>query len=317
MNESNSIRLSRDRACASLRALIVGAAFLAACRKTPPAPPSEPVSEEKRTPVVYDKFRALIKSKGLSPEREKWALEQADDMERQGEQGVLDRKELVTPAPPGFKPEAALRKIRLTLTLEKSMIRRGDAPRFRLEMTNVGSESIRYGEIHGSFFKFGVLSMSRDMQFILIPPGGKEIQLYTGALGSGTAQEVFFPADWSEEKKARAAKEMNSRSKAEESLSVELVPGETLRTRGDVTGDLFRTLAAQMDFSAVGTYRIRVKFDDRLSPLTEGYIEKILALSKKRGSGTSRAEIVKDHERWAANALGPVESDEVRFEVVP
>lgn len=320
MNKTISVDRSFNpgRPRGHLLVLATGFACLLACRKTPPAP-VEPATSPIAAPATAGSFREFIKTKGLSPEQEKAALQNADDMERAIDQDALDKKELVSPAPPGFKPEAARRKIRLTIVLEKPMIRRGAAPRLRVEMTNVGSESLRIGEIHGSFFKFGVLSMSRDMKFLLTPPDGKEINLYTAALGSGSPREIEFPSDWSEARKSRAAEEMNRRAKSGSALSVELLPGETLRTRGDAAGDPFRTLAAQVDFSALGSYRIRVKYDDRRAPPTERYIQEMAELAKKSGRGiyATRAEIEKDHQRWAAAALGPAESNEAHFEVVP
>lgn len=250
-------------------------------------------------------MRELIKSKGLTPEREKALLLRVDDDERRIKQGEIDHKELVTPAPPGFKPEAAKRKIRLTLTLEKAMLRKRESPRFLLEMTNIGSEPIHYLETGRSFFKSGVLSQSNDIQFILIPPSGKEVELDTGLpTGSIPATEIDFPSDWSRQRKERAVSEMNSRAKAAHGLSIVLKPGETLRTRGDTPTDQFRTLRAQTDFGSQGPYRIRAEFNSN-------YLLKRIMPWMSRASKNAALKLRED------DSMGRIESNEIQFEVLP
>lgn len=285
-----------------LRVVTIGIFILAGCRQSPPTNPTDSTSHSQEMPSKFEGFKEFIKKKGLSPEREKAALESVDEMRRQDDQSALDRQELIRPAKPGFSPANAKHKIQLVLTLEKSMIRRGENPRFRLELTNVGRETFHYSEIHGSFFKTGVISMSRDLQFNLKNPSGKEKLLITAAMGSGSPQEIFFPADWSEERKSHSVAEFNRRAKADSELSVDLLPGETLHTRGESRGDPFRSLISNGDYTQPGTYRIRVSFESDF----------VLKQIKPWMSAKQQAIVQK---RRAAESMPPTHSNEVVFEV--
>ncbi|MEK9144178.1 MAG: hypothetical protein AAB339_01055, partial [Elusimicrobiota bacterium] len=67
-----------------------------------------------------------------------------------------DRKELVRPAPPGFKPEAVDRKVKLTLIPRETSIRTGEEFWYALELQNLGREPMDYWEVPGSFMKDGL-----------------------------------------------------------------------------------------------------------------------------------------------------------------
>jgi len=58
-------------------------------------------------------------------------------------QADQDRKTLVRPAPNGFKPDPADKKIRLNLIPQKTLIRKADFLWFILELQNIGSKPIR------------------------------------------------------------------------------------------------------------------------------------------------------------------------------
>ena len=227
-------------------------------------------------------------------------------------QAVIDQQTMVTPAPAGFHPEPDARKIRLTLILEKSMIRRGERPRFRLEMTNVGREPIKYSDLHDSFFKSGYLDSTDKIRFQLTDPLGRKSRLSSPmVLGSFRPEEIKFPPGMTDADKAKWAENINRRSQGSSHLNVTLAPGETLRSYGDGYSPRvpFLTLTSAVKFDTPGAYKIQVEFDDRPPPLTDRYIKNSLGFS-------TLEETRRSHERMMKEALGPVTSNGVSFEVM-
>lgn len=220
----------------------------------------------------------------------------------------INQRTMVLPAPVGFKSEPVARKVRLTLTLEKEKIRAGENPRFRLELTNVGQEQIDYQEHQSSIFKGGSIGYSmRTIHFYLTDRLGKRLDLFP-ALGRGRATPMreYITTPTSDKEML----ESNAMSAASTSFRVKLRPGETLRSLGDgdTAQEPFRTLRVEEGYGKPGTYRLQVELDDRPRPLSPGYIKAALTYS-------TLDKIHQNHERRLKDALGPLSSNSVAFEV--
>jgi hypothetical protein len=222
---------------------------------------------------------------------------------------ALNQRIMVIPAPADFRPESVARKVRLNLILEKATIRAGENPRFRLELTNVGRETIDYQEYESSIFKWGsILHSIRTIRFYLTDQVGKRLKLRTD-LYHGQASPVQNHTATPESEKEM--QEINALGQASTTFRVKLRPGDTLRSLGD--GDSaqepFRTLFVQGGFKKPGVYQLQVELDDRPKPLNKHYIEYALKFS-------SLDEIKKTQEREFKEALGPLSSN-VTLEVLP
>ena len=235
------------------------------------------------------------------------------------EQAEFYRRTMVTPAPVDFKPEPTARKIRLRIVVEKSKIRLGGYPRFRLEMTNVGRDTIDYEEYRSSLFVKDAGSEDSTVMrlYITDPRGNRE-----NAIGdrwvdetspSSTSNEMrYLPDSMPKADKAKWFAETAARSRASTHFQVRLMPGETLHSIGDDASprENFRTLRTEHHYDMPGTYQLQAELDDRPEPLDEYFIEANLR------SGSTLEEIHKDHDRWMNDALGPVSSNVVSYEVV-
>lgn len=166
------------------------------------------------------------------------------DAKIDAEQKLADehQRSMVSPAPAGFKPEPAARRVRLRLVLEKKRVHSGSFPRFRLELRNVGREPIDYREYAASIFvKHGRIINSPTITFYLTDKLNRRKKL----------MPVVFHSSGS-----RASST---------SFNVRLRPGETLHSIGDddnPTGN-FKTLDAKGADNAPGVYRLHVELDDR------------------------------------------------------
>lgn len=210
---------------------------------------------------------------------------------------------MVQPAPPGFTPEPVARKIRLRLFLEKTKIRVGESPRFRLEMMNVGREPIEYIEYDSSVFRWGGLLHSiKTIKFLLTDSSGRTHRLEP-ALGGRPEPLKRMSAPFTAEQQAE--------STASTTFRARIGPGETLRSLGDGNSpaEPFRTMVVRDEFKTPGRYRIRVELDDRPEPLTESFIK---LASSFQSPETTR----KEHAQLVADALGPVATETVILEVV-
>ena len=96
-----------------------------------------------------------------------WAAPPTDE-----ELEAEDRKELVTPAPPDFKPEDQGKKLKLTLIPRDAEIHRGEAFWFRLEVQNIGRTPVPLNA-EWSFFKIGY-GEALEYRFLVTPPKGVE-----------------------------------------------------------------------------------------------------------------------------------------------
>lgn len=227
---------------------------------------------------------------------------------------AINHEMMVIPAPANFRPEPVARKIRLRLTLENTIIHQGQRLRFRLEMTNVGREAIVYSPLDASIFRSGSLLHTRNIHFMITNFQKEKSELQAPLpLDSSRPTEIAYPNGVTDAEKESLAEEANARSEAGSDFEVKLMPGETLRSLGD--GDSarapYRTLVTARDnpFDKPGTYQLQVELDDRPSALTKAFIDASVR------SGTSLEDLQKSQEREMKDALGPVSSNPVNFQV--
>lgn len=328
--------ISRDRRGLGL---ILGVILAVACGKKPKAPPGtssapvpnltmpiprpKPPGPDAGSSEMRDaEIQALIKRRYASdPAEMKAMLEEAETLNARGDaEGLLAEqihRIMVDPAPVDFKPEKARRKIRLKLILESSRISRGGRPRFRLELTNVGSDPIEYRENQPSVFVKGgsLLDSSRTIHFFLTGPHGKRFELMyrrppRSLQTNRSSPLVLSPAGMTEAEKKDWFIKTNAMSQARSSFSVRLLPGETLHSLGDddSLGGNYKTLFTTTDFNEAGAYNLQVRLDDRPRPLTLAEIKDALNFSTPE-------ETRRFHDEQLANALGPAVSNECVFEV--
>lgn len=276
--------------------LIATFALFAACKKAPSPAQVEQPGAPVSLPMPPD--RAAPQDEAHAQMKKLDALVDADV--RHAER---NRRLMVTPAPTDFQPEAVTRKIRLTLALEKTKLRVGENPRYRLELTNVGRETINYIEYDSSVFRWGGLFDSvKTIKFLLTDKAGKRRRLRP-SLAVGRAQPFTARA-------GPLSAEEEADSKASTTFEVKLLPGETLRSFGDGNSptEPFRTMLDRKGFNVPGLYRIHVELDDRPDPLTDSFI-------KLTSKFQTEAETRKFHAKQVADALGPVSSNIVILEI--
>lgn len=265
------------------------------CKKTPSPSTSKPEPTASLTMPAGTSEKAAIPV----ARKELDAVVDAD-------QRLADKNRLlmISPARADFKPEPVARKIRLNLVLEKIRIKTGEIPRFRLELTNVGRESINYVEYASSVFRWGGLFDSiTTIKFMMIAEDGKRRRLQP-SLALGRAQPVT-------PRNGPFSPEEEAASKASTTFQVKIQSGETLRSLGD--GDSatepFRKMIDREGFKVPGRYRIQVELDDRPGPLTANYIKLASAFQ-------TPDETRKEHAKRVADALGPITSNTVVLEVL-
>lgn len=145
--------------------------------------------------------------------------------------------ELVRPAPKGFKPVEG-RKVELKLIPEREYVSRGRSFWYRLEMQNMGRQTLLWDE-KDSFFEDGYLR-DANVRFLVTQPDGRVVRMLPplddyGADRDGTG------------------------------IRVRLKSGETLVSRpwayqGDGAGQVwgpFRELASRYNFTFLGRYKIK------------------------------------------------------------
>lgn len=143
-----------------------------------------------------------------------------------------DRRELTLQARRDWKPESAGRKMTILLILDKSSIRRGESPRYRLEIRNVGREPLAFREAPPSFIKDGSLCGTEDFRILLKSKRGEE--------SLPCEPEISPPAS--------------------SGLDLTLKSGDYLLTRPDGPRDRFRALRAGRRFDSLGRYRLKVVY---------------------------------------------------------
>ncbi|TPW22110.1 MAG: hypothetical protein FD126_16 [Elusimicrobia bacterium] len=295
----------------------------AGCRRDPPKQ-ARPLAPDPPLPAAdwdlkdvdpKDRERVAILNKSRRPD---WL------------QNRNDRRELVLPAPEGFRPEPVDRKLKLTLRLRENRIRRGGKLWYRLELQNIGRKPCRYIEFD-TFFKGHLHQMGEEFNFILTAPDGSTQKLdFTFRLISGTGleTEVRFPGQekWTAAESKENLSKINYYCRGFDSISIELLPGETLysrpwrkddcveqffRTRGgEVPAEPapleFRALSTDYDFRTPGRYRLRLVWDEL------GGLKWLAEMSRE---GPTRKKLLEDYERRSRGKLGAVASEEVAFEV--
>jgi hypothetical protein len=234
-------------------------------------------------------------------------------------QEALDRKELVLPPPVGWKPEPVRRKLKLTIIPEKTIIRRGDKFRYRMEIQNVGQETILMSESGYSFVKSGALNYSGPYKVFVTPPGGQEEYLpsprsaddFDG--GNVKLERYDYLENMSESQRAAEIERIKWRSSAEIGLRMSLRPGEILVTRpDDPTRDRFCVLKTRLKLDEPGAYRLRVVYDNPPLPVpSEAEIQEYIR------RGISRKEQMALIAFSVRESLGRIEPNPVVFEVVP
>ena len=255
-----------------------------------------------------------------------------------------DRAELVLPAPAGWKPENVKRKIRLTLIPEKTLIRKGEKFRYRVEIQNVGQDTLGFYGTASGFIKRGMIEDIPDpFQIYMTPPGGNELRVpreiprHDGV----SFRELHFPASMTKAQVHEALAQMAIEGRARNSLTVNLKPGETLLTRPEPSPpNRFRELKTRFEFNKVGSYRTRLVFDDvgehpdavnerRLEMRAKNWNatrEELLKIKEQNrieaGISVEQAkkkhdELVQQYELDKLDAIGRTESNVVVFEVVP
>lgn len=321
------------RSVALVLALVGGAAVSSSCRKPAARPDSEPVNLPM--PVAGGKTSTLDRDADLKRLIEKKYAEnpaERDAMLRDVSMlGALDaaertladryRRTMIVPAPADFRPEPVGRKIRLRLVLERTRLKRGERPRFRLEMMNAGRDTIDYHEdMPGLFVKGAELAHTNVMTFFITDPHGKRVRVIGGRAlerpdpSSRPDRLEPAPAGMSPQQEQQWAAETAAMSKASTRFTVRLMPGETLHSIGDddPPHDNFRTLRTQHDFfEEPGTYRLEVVLDDRPAPLTKTFIKASLE------SGSTLEQIQRDQAKQAADALGPASSNVATYDIIP
>lgn len=253
---------------------------------------------------------------------------------------AAERRELVRPAPAGFKRGRERRKFRLTLVARDKTIRVGEAFWYRLELQNLGGEAVRYWETP-SFLKDGGSYDLGRWDFYAIDPKGQRETMVIGSLFGGheiretRTDAIPIPGSekMSEAEIEQYMRRDSAKRRADRDFIVDLAPGETIvsrpwrwvdalerverRQRGEAdlaprpTGN-FRELWTNFRFDFPGRYEVRAVYDDTMSPMpSEDFIK---ALEKR---GYSRASTIADYKKRGLERLGRVESTPVVIEVIP
>lgn len=294
-------------------AMVVLAAVLAGCGKKEPPRPAPTASA---TPVRAQTFKERINerireidSNPKLPEYKKAALRPwAPERVAEQMQDVKDRAEMIVPAPAGWKPENAEHKVKLTLTAEKTIIRKGVKLRFRLEVQNTGRDRLFMSEHCPSFMKTGIVDSWDPIRLYGQPPGEQETMMLgpylTGAPFRPFSNDIHFPEDWTDEQKRAEIERLNVTSGVECKLAIIFYTGETLFSRPDLPPpNRFLELKTSFKFDKPGTYRIKAVYDD-VGDHPDIEREKMLK-AREKGLGASREELLRfEEERRRKNGIG-------------
>ncbi len=253
-----------------------------------------------------------------------------ENMDEQLAQDEIDRKKLVSPPPPGFKPEAPGEHIRLSIALKKKMIRRGEKPWYQIRAQNVGSEDIYWTE---TFFKdgnWGTGSTGR-WRYFLTTPSGARVRIFATPVDDVPGELVGyvpFPKNATEEEISAEVRRIAERSELDQ-LSIQLHPGETIKTapwwsipleeiierrkKGlseypEYSGE-FREFNFLYELEEPGTYRFEVEYGllpTQVMPTEED----------ARAAGVSFEELTEMWKSSMADRGPPSRSHAVEFEVV-
>lgn len=297
--------------------LAAAAALAAACGKeTPPAPPDAP----RPAMTLPKELESAEKTLASMSEQTRLDLEQ----------DAATRKELVTPAPPGFVPKTRGRKLDLALIPQKTMIRLGESFWYRAEITNVGTEPF---EMRDSFINSGSGGDGWSKFRLMISPSTPQPALW-GDAGEPCMFEHPPVPGWERmsESERKAATERWAREEAVPKwrINVRLAPGETIRTRDwravsredacaawkagnpspERPGGLFREFEDRRQFARPGSYTVKLVYDDPGKSPSAGD----LATLKKMGR--DQAHIDSYIERFLKRPPLKAESRSISLEVV-
>lgn len=263
-----------------------------------------------------------------------------EETEIQAEVRKADQREMVRPAPKGFKPGDARRKVRVTLVPRETTIKVGESFWYRLELQNIGKEAIEYHEAP-SFLKDGLRWDKLKWGFEVILPDGSKEKMILGRfyeernLDHRPRRPIDVPDSKNlTETEARTwARRDSLRRNAQRDLHVTLRPGESITTKPwrwvddeeylerfrrkepilwPAPEGTFRELRTVFNFKTPGKYKVvAILRDPPPSPPDEEFL-----LNMER-RGFSRKSILADHERHVSRAFGRVESNWVTLEVKP
>lgn len=296
---------------------------------------SWPLKKQERYRRLTDEFHARVAELAKHAKRpEVLALEKIfEDRVR-----AADQKDMVRPAPPGFKPEpdplkAGPLKAKLTLIPKKTILKPGETFWYRAELQNLSALTIKFDKAP-SFWKVGIAEYDQ-YDFYITPPGGKERNVML---------DIDFPIGSHRGPGARGKmndaqlEDHSFRMARRNALHVDLGPGETLLSRpwrrlsieelddmyekdvepAPVIGE-FRELALESSFKfdKPGKYRIKLVFQDYAPELPD---EEHIQFSMQRNDydHEEATRIAMDFYRWRLrNSMGRVESNPVKIEVRP
>lgn len=308
----------------ALFAVLAGLGVGTACRRAPPP--------ERRALAPDPPLSAPWDPRDFKP-GQRASVELLNKMRRPDWlQERNDRRELVLPAPAGFKPEAVDKKLKLTLRLREQTIHRGQKLWYRVEIQNLGRKPVFFTE-NESFLKDKRSISEGAFRLILAGPDASTRTLgFTPNLISGNEVELHLPGQerWTKEESTAIVANLNDYTRRARGLSVELNPGETLysrtwrdvdwvseffRTRG---GEVppepapveFRVLRTDYRFDQPGGYRLKAVLNDPGPDIPDE--EQIAAMKL---DGPKKKALLADYRYWHGLVLGVMESDEVAFEV--
>ena len=241
-----------------------------------------------------------------------------------------DRRELVLPAPEGFRPVEG-KRAQLRLVIKDRRLRRSDLPQIRLELQNIGSEPYVFSETPSFFKEEGQFDQGR-FKFHLTGPDGHKRELFPLVkLVTAGFDEISIPPDLLREKGSDSlVQELNSFAAARRSLSVRLLPGETLYSRQRRNLDLirefrltrggavppnpapldFRPLRFEGGFTRPGSHFLEVSWEPAASePVREEVIDRLVA------KGWSREKALAAAKRLRQGNAAPLRAS-VEIEVV-
>lgn len=302
-------------------------------------PPSPTASSSGQPSVQRSSGSAESKlPKGLeslSPEQRRKLLETAEDLPFEKAEQEKDRREMVRPAPPGFKPGKSHPRLKITLIPKSTVIKSGEWFWYKLEVQNVGRKPIRYFE-NGpseSFLKVGGNSNGLKLGF-RVAKEGSEFRWPTEDLQFGCpgGDELILPG-WkamSLAEKEKAVREFVRKDKLRHTLVVDLAPGETVVARAwnpkedelckrepmqriEPTLPIgFRPLKTGIALKRPGRYRLKVVLDNPPPPPPSA--EKLRSFESV---GMSPKEIGERLKWEASRAFGHAESNTVVIQVLP
>lgn len=251
-----------------------------------------------------------------------------------------ERRELVSPAPPGYKPKARGRRLAVKLIARDAKIRMGESFWYRLELSNEGSLPIEISESR-SFLKRGNDYDYPKWAFTAVTPKGVKKHMAIGrqmpVFSNPNNKRKIVSIPGSEKMTDAQIREFMRKNEAwrreDRGLHISLRPGETLSsrpwkgqeeqaalkptpTRGKAPAPKyggFREFWTEFNFDEPGRYEISVVYNDPTPrPPSEEW------LNEMEKGGVSRAWTIKQFQEQSKRHLGQqVTSNRVFIEVHP